>query len=527
MDPLLGTLRLTRLVLRLDWPRLLTWVAVLAGFPILTAGAFVELYADAASRNGLVATFGANPAYAALLGPIYDSSIGALTAWRIGVIGGVLASLMAILLMIRHTRDEEETGRRELLGATVVGRYAPLAAALLIVIGTGALIGGLVALGLLQLELPQAGALAYGLGVFAIVIVFAAVGSVVAQLTHGGGTARGLGMAILGLAFVLRAAGDASGPEFLGWLSPLGWFTRLRPFAENRWWVLLLSGTLSLVLAMLGFALASRRDIGAGVLSPRAGPERAPTSLNGPFGLAWRLQRASLVGWTAGLAVIAALYGTVANNVDELMSGNPQLAAVLEALGGTEAITATFFAFTAGILALFASAYSVRTALRLRVEEENQRAEPILATATPRAAFMASHLLVAIAGSAVMLGVGGVIMGATYGANVGDVAGQLVSVSATVLGQVPAVWVITGAAAALFGLLPRLTSLAWALLVACLVVGQLGQILRFPQWLLNLSPFTHLTAGSGFLPVAVLLGIALVLLGAGFGGFRARDLATS
>ena len=38
---------------------------------------------------------------------------------------------MAILLVVRHTRAEEETGRAELVGAGVVGRHAPLAAALI------------------------------------------------------------------------------------------------------------------------------------------------------------------------------------------------------------------------------------------------------------------------------------------------------------------------------------------------------------------------------------------------------------
>ena len=40
----------------------------------------------------------------------------------------------------------------------------------------------------------------------------------------------------LGLAFVLRAVGDASS----GTLSPLGWSLQVRPYAGDRWWVLLL-----------------------------------------------------------------------------------------------------------------------------------------------------------------------------------------------------------------------------------------------------------------------------------------------
>ena len=39
---------------------------------------------------------------------------------------------MSILLVVRHTRADEETGRAELVGAGVVGRHAPLAAALVV-----------------------------------------------------------------------------------------------------------------------------------------------------------------------------------------------------------------------------------------------------------------------------------------------------------------------------------------------------------------------------------------------------------
>ena len=36
----------------------------------------------------------------------------------------LIAALVSVLTVVRHTRTEEEAGRRELLGATVLGRYA-------------------------------------------------------------------------------------------------------------------------------------------------------------------------------------------------------------------------------------------------------------------------------------------------------------------------------------------------------------------------------------------------------------------
>ena len=44
----------------------------------------------------------------------------------------LLAALMNILLIARHTRAEEQSGRSEVLRANVVGRHAPLTAALIV-----------------------------------------------------------------------------------------------------------------------------------------------------------------------------------------------------------------------------------------------------------------------------------------------------------------------------------------------------------------------------------------------------------
>jgi ABC-2 type transport system permease protein len=60
------------------------------------------------------------------------------------------------------------------------------------------------------------------------------------------------------------------------------------------------------------------------------------------------------------------------------------------------------------------------------------------------------------------------------------------------------------------------------------VVTWLGQILQFPQWTLNLSPFTHIPLFPAqdiqAAPLVVLAAIAVVLLGAGLVGFRRRDI---
>ena len=531
MKSLVGTGQLVRLVLRRDRLRLAIWVAVLILVPVGTASAFVGLYPLEAEREQLVHSVASNPAIVSFLGPVYASNVGALTAWRVGTIGSLLVGLMAILTVIRNTREEEETGRRELLGSTVIGRHASLTAALLVASGAGLVIGLGVAIGLVGVGLPVAGAVTFGAGFALIAVVFAAAAGVAAQLTEGAGAARGIAVGFAGLAFLLRVAGDGgegNGIGWLSWLSPIGWFTRLRPFASERWSVTALFVGLALLLGIGAYTLTARRDVAAGVIPPRPGPAAAASWLRSPFGLAWRIHRPSLFGWLAGLVIVGLVYGSLANSIGDLLDDSPQLSEIFEQLGGAAGITDAFFATTMGILALIATAYAVRAVLRLRVEEEGLRAEPILATATPRLRWVRSHLGYAIVGPVLMLAFAGAASGATYGTIVDDLGGAVPRVVEAALIQVPAVWVVVGVAVALFGLLPRATSVSWGVLVSCLLLGQLGQILQFPQWALNLSPFSHIprfpAAEFELAPLVILTALAIVLTGVGMVGFQRRDV---
>ena len=81
---------------------------------------------------------------------------------------------------------------------------------------------------------------------------------------------------------------------------------------------------------------------------------------------------------------------------------------------------------------------------------------------------------------------------------------------------------------ALFGWLPRFTALAWAALLVALLLGQLGQLLQLPQWLMDVSPYTHIplvpTQDVRWTPLIVLTLIAFGLIAAGIVGFRRRDV---
>ena len=176
---------------------------------------------------------------------------------------------------------------------------------------------------------------------------------------------------------------------------------------------------------------------------------------------------------------------------------------------------------------MFAAAFGIQAANRLRQEEEAGRAEPVLAGAVGRIRWVAGHGLVALLGTAWLVTVGGLAAGLAYAASAGD-GSQVGRVLGAALVQIPAAWVLVAVVLAGFGLLPRVSALGWAALVAFLLLGELGPLLKLPRWALDLSPFSHTPKlpGAAFTatPLVGMLLVAAVLLAAGLAGARRRDL---
>jgi ABC-2 type transport system permease protein len=97
-----------------------------------------------------------------------------------------------------------------------------------------------------------------------------------------------------------------------------------------------------------------------------------------------------------------------------------------------------------------------------------------------------------------------------------------------VLAQAPAVWLLVGLAAALFGVLPRAAPLVWAVLAASVVIALLGEPLRLPGWVRDLSPFTHVPQlpeqTMSWPPLVALTACGAVLAAVGMWAFTRRDV---
>ncbi|HEV7899875.1 MAG TPA: ABC transporter permease [Planosporangium sp.] len=526
MTAFTGTRALARLALRLDRVRLPVWVLTIAILPAATAAQYMKLYPTEQSIKQ-VAGVVTNPSLVAANGPLFGLSLGGLTAWKIGATELILVALMSLLTVVRHTRTEEETGRLELVRAGMVGRYAPLTAALLVAGLANVVIVALVALGLVGTGLPVGGSVALGLAIGVAGLMFAAVAAAAAQLTESARTATAIAAAVLGASYLLRAVGDA-GPTWVSWLSPMGWAMRVRPFAGDRWWVLGLGLGFVAVLTAVAYALVGRRDLGAGLLPQRPGPAQASPGLRSPLALAWRLHRGILIGWVIGMLLTGAVLGGAADGIGHATGINQQATDLLARMGGRKGLVDAYLAAVFGITGLVAAVYTVQATLRLRAEETSGRAEPLLATRVGRIRWALSHLGFALLGTAVLLAVAGAGAGLVYGLQIHDVGGQVPRLLAAALVQLPAAWILAGLGAALFGLAPRLAALTWAGLIACLVLLELGALLGASQWLVDVSPFAHVPKlpGSAFTatPLLWLTGITVALAVAGLAGFRRRDI---
>ncbi|WP_405140099.1 ABC transporter permease [Sphaerisporangium sp. NBC_01403] len=527
MTTLTGTGKLVRLILRRD-RLLMLWIPILSVIPLSYVASLNEIYPTAAGRQQYADASAGNAGFVALYGRPYGSSLGELVAWRSGFIP-VMVGLISLLAVIRHTRTEEEAGRRELLGSTVVGRHAGLAAALTTTFGANVVLALLMGLALIGQGLPAAGSFALGAECAAAGWVFAAVGGLTAQLTDGAGSARGIAVGTLGAAYVLRIAGDlsGSGDGVLSWVSPIAWVVRIHAYGGDHWWLLSLAACLTAVLGMVAVALSARRDVGAGLLPARLGPATAAPGLRTPLALAWRLHRNLLAGWVAGFTVLGVVLGGLAKNIGDLARDNV-MQDILARMGGTGALIDAYLASMMSLLGLIAAAYAIQATLRLRSEESALRAEPLLAASVGRLRWAGSHITFSVLGPAAALTAAGLAAGLAHGLNTGDVGRDLPRVLAGAIVQLPAVWVLAAIAIALSGLLPRLVPAAWGALAVCLLLGLVGAAMRLSQGLMDVSPFTHIpkapAAAVSAAPLVWLVVIAVAIATAGLAALRRRDI---
>ncbi|WP_141014677.1 ABC transporter permease [Nocardioides sambongensis] len=521
----------TLLLLRTLWPaqrrRLAVWVAAAVAGMALTALSIAQLY-DTPAKVRSYGEAVVSDALVAINGRVEGiDTLGGIIQDEFGFIASFLMPLIGIALVAAMTRAEEESGRLEALLAGRIDRRAPVLATLILVVAAIAVMVLGFTAALLAAGIDLGSAVLYSLALGSVSLVFAALAAVCAQLVLHSRGVHALGFAALGASYLLRGVGDVN-DSFWVWLSPLGWLEKTAPFASQRWWVLLVPAAVTLVLAGTAVLLAGRRDLGAAVHRPGPGASAASRLLVRPVGLAARGQAGELVGWLIGSLALAGVMGALAQEVVDAILGNASLTRAM----GIDQDTAAdgFLALTQVYLALVACGYVVQAVGTLRAEEASGRLEPMLAGSTGRLRWFAARMLVIVAGLVAIVVLSALVFGATTALSTGR-SGYLGTLLQAGLAYLPAELVVAAVAAALYGFVPRAFGLAWALFAGVAFIGLLGSGLQLDQWVLDLSPLTHV----GNPPAGDVDGSALgwlaavtVVLGAAAGvGFRRRRVPST
>jgi len=167
-----GSARLLRLALRRDRLTLPAWVLGMGAFVAVTTALFDDRFATnpvlLEQDTRIVVE---NPGMR-VLGLVTGASVGGYTLHRDALTLAVLAAMMSVLAVVRHTRQSEELGREEMLGAVVVGRYASLAAATAVTLAANVALALTIALGLVVAGQPVAGSLVGGASIGVVGVFF-------------------------------------------------------------------------------------------------------------------------------------------------------------------------------------------------------------------------------------------------------------------------------------------------------------------------------------------------------------------
>jgi len=326
-------------------------------------------------------------------------------------------------------------------------------------------------------------------------------------------------VATLGLCYVLRGYIDSSGaPDWVSWLTPLGWLEQTRPATGNNPWPLLIA--LAVILVLVAFLLQARRNFGQGMIAARPGPAQAGIAGN-VWGLAFKLNRGALISWLIALAGLGLIFGNLATSIGDIITDNPAMAQILAS--GAASLSDLTFAFLATILqniAVITAVMGVQVIMRIYAEEIDYRVEPLLAGSLRRTTYLASNALIALLGTAIALLVAGTCLGLIASARDDSISiAKVVQQSAV---TIPAVWVLVALAITAVGAAPTMRLIAWLGIVATFALTILGPTFKLPAWALDLSPLRHVPNVSAASPdwtgLAWLTGFIAIFLAIGFAG---------
>ena len=483
------------------------------------------------SGSSLMAALADNPAIRAVYGlPTAIGTLGGFTVWRVEIFVMLISTVWIVLATTRVLRGNEETGRLDLLLATPISLARSSGVVLAVVLIAGpvltAVVTGVV---LSALGAAAAGSWLYAAGLGLLLATFMSIAALAAQLVPERRRATGLAGGVLFATIVLRIYADGSaGAGWVRWTTPYGWVENLHAFGGNDLLPLIPLAAVPILALAAVLVMARVRDADAGMVRA-ADTKRARTwLLSRPLAFATRRRLAEVAAWGVGVAVLGVLSGGLAESLVGFPQSQPEATKLLNEVGMGAAVTpGGFIAIMDVLTAVVLAAYAI-TCLHADYDDEAAArldlpySAPVTRTrwAGSTVATTAAALVVLTTILALATWAGSALAGA------GLTAGDSFAGAFNVL---PVAVLFLGLAMLLHGVRPSWTAgLVGALAIGSYLIALIGPALKWPNWVLDLSPYYHLklvpAASPAWTPLWVMLGIAVLGAALGLVGYARRDL---
>ncbi|MCL2402125.1 MAG: ABC transporter permease [Oscillospiraceae bacterium] len=518
--------KLIKFMLRRERVNATLWLGTLILFSVALVPAMADMF-DPAARQALAETL-QNPAMIAMMGPVFGAdnyTAGAMYFGTMFLWMAIAVAVINILLIVRHTRADEEKGRAEVVRSLPVGRMAILNAAMILAFIVNVILAAFTGLGIAVLGVECMGfaaSMLYGAALGVVGMFFAAVAALFSQLCASSRGALGYSGAALGVFYFMRAAGDVSNEAF-SLLSPLGLAQRTQVYVGNYVWPVVILVLACAIMTVAAYRLNARRDIDQGFIAARPGARDG--RLKTPFGFTYRLVRNSLIAWFIIMLLLGASYGSLLGDIETFVAESEFYQMVIGA--NDEFTTAEMFVTMVNAMAALTCLVPVLMAvLKLRTEEREGRAEHLLTRSVSRIKYLSAFAAPALVMS-VLFQLATAIGLYISAAAVLDVPVAFAFLVRSNLVYLPALWITLGVAIFLIGILPRATGAVWAYFGFSFFTAFMGRMLNLPGWLVRLSPFGYIPQ----LPVdeirysvlLTLITVAAVLTALGFVFYKRRD----
>ncbi|WP_347836318.1 hypothetical protein [Gracilibacillus sp. JCM 18860] len=221
-------------------------------------------------------------------------------------------------------------------------------------------------------------------------------------------------------------------------------------------------------------------------------------------------------------------YGSVFGDLEAFFENNEAMKQMLGS-NANYSLTEQFITMLMVILAIFSTIPALITFLKIKGEEKKERLGMLLTGTVSRWNIVGVYYLIGILLSTIsqFLAVYGLWISSSF---VMEEPIPFINFWKAGMAYLPASWFLLTIALCIFGFLPKWTPpIIWGgYLVFSFIVVYLGEMLDLPEWLAQLSSYSHIpqlpVEAFDWLPIIVLIGLSLIGTVAGFIGFRKRDV---